>query len=53
MKTINSKTILFITGAFVTHSGWDEWQKYFQSKGFKTSAPPWPYKNGTACYSHF
>ena len=48
MKTINSKTIVFVTGAFVTHTGWDDWQKYFQSKGYKTIAPPWPYKNGTA-----
>ena len=48
MKTINSKHIVFVTGAFVTHLGWDEWQKYFQSKGYKTVAPPWPYKNGTA-----
>ncbi len=48
MKTINSKTVVFVTGAFVVHSGWDEWQKYFQSKGYKTIAPPWPYKNGTA-----
>lgn len=47
MKTINSKHIVFVTGAFVTHFGWDEWQKYFQSKGYKTMAPPWPYKNGT------
>lgn len=48
MKTINSKHLVFVTGAFVTHLGWDEWQKYFQSKGYKTVAPPWPYKNGTA-----
>ncbi len=46
--TIDSRTVLFITGAFVTHTGWDQWQKYFQSKGYQTYAPPWPFKNGTA-----
>ena len=48
MKTINSKTVVFITGAFVTHHGWDAWKAYFESKGYTTVAPPWPYKDGTA-----
>lgn len=48
MKTIKSKTILFITGAFVTHYGWDNWKTFFESKGYKTIAPPWPHKEGTA-----
>jgi len=48
MQNIHSKTILFVTGAFVTNLGWSEWQKYFESKGYKTIAPAWPYKNGTA-----
>lgn len=47
MKNINSKTIMFVTGAFVSHNGWSEWQKYFESKEYKTIAPPWPYKEGT------
>lgn len=47
MKNIHSKTIVFITGAFVNHACWDEWRIYFESKGYKTSAPPWPFKNGT------
>jgi pimeloyl-ACP methyl ester carboxylesterase len=46
MKNIPSKTILFITGAFVSHSGWDTWKTYFESKGYKTIAPPWPHKEG-------
>jgi hypothetical protein len=25
-----SKTVVFITGAFVSHSCWDEWRAYFQ-----------------------
>lgn len=48
MKKINSNTILFITGAFVSNSCWDEWRAYFESKGYKTSASPWPFKEGTA-----
>lgn len=45
MQTINSKTIVFITGAFVSNSCWDEWRVYFESKGYKTLAPAWPYKD--------
>jgi pimeloyl-ACP methyl ester carboxylesterase len=45
MGKSQSKTIVFITGAFVHHSCWDEWRTYFESKGYETMAPPWPYKN--------
>jgi pimeloyl-ACP methyl ester carboxylesterase len=45
MQTINSKTIVFITGAFVSNSCWDEWRTYFESKGYTTLAPAWPYKD--------
>lgn len=48
MSTINTKNVLFITGAFVTHHSWDEWVSYFNSKGYNAINPPWPYKNGTA-----
>lgn len=48
MNTIQSKTVLFITGAFVSNSCWDEWRTYFESKGFTTLAPAWPHKEGTA-----
>jgi pimeloyl-ACP methyl ester carboxylesterase len=39
-----SKSILFITGAFVGNNCWDEWRIYFESKGYSTIAPPWPHK---------
>jgi pimeloyl-ACP methyl ester carboxylesterase len=39
------KKIVFITGAFVTHLGWKPWQEYFESKGYNTLAPPWPFKD--------
>ncbi|HLA59986.1 MAG TPA: alpha/beta hydrolase, partial [Puia sp.] len=47
METTGTKTILFITGAFVGNNCWDAWRTYFEEKGFSTSAPPWPYKNAT------
>lgn len=47
LKTVHSKTIVFITGAFVSNSCWDEWRTYFESKGYTTMAPAWPFKDGT------
>ncbi|CAN1573357.1 MhpC Predicted hydrolases or acyltransferases (alpha/beta hydrolase superfamily) [Flavobacteriaceae bacterium] len=47
MKTINSKTIVFVTGAFVSHNGWDNWKTYFESNGYTTFAPSWPFKEGS------
>ena len=47
METTGTKTILFITGAFVGNNCWDAWRTYFEEKGFATSAPPWPYKDAT------
>jgi len=48
MKNAPSKTIVFITGAFVHHSCWDKWKSYFEAHGYKTIAPPWPHKNAPA-----
>ena len=48
MGSIKTKNIVFVTGAFVNSSSWDEWQSYFQAKGYTTTAPPWPFKNGTS-----
>lgn len=48
MKTIQSKTVVFVTGAFVTHHGWDEWKTYFENQGYTTYNPAWPYKNASA-----
>jgi pimeloyl-ACP methyl ester carboxylesterase len=47
MKNIPSKTIVFITGAFVGNNCWDEWRAYFENKGYKTLAPPWPHKEAS------
>lgn len=40
-------TIVFITGAFVSHHVWDNWISYFEDKGFTTLSPPWPYKEAS------
>lgn len=47
MQKIQSKTIVFITGAFVSNSCWDEWRTYFENKGYTTIAPPWPHKDAS------
>ncbi len=49
MKTIKSKTIVFITGAFVSSDCWNEWKAYFEQQGYNTLAPAWPYKDAPAC----
>lgn len=48
MKTKITRTVLFITGAFVSNSCWDEWKTHFESKGYQTLAPAWPYKDEPA-----
>lgn len=45
--SISSKTVLFVTGAFVSHQGWDPWKAYFESKGYNCVAPAWPEKDGS------
>jgi pimeloyl-ACP methyl ester carboxylesterase len=47
MSTNPSNTIVFITGAFVHHSCWKQWQAYFESQGYRTIAPAWPYKDAS------
>lgn len=45
-KQIRSKTVVFVTGAFVSHRGWDNWKHYFENRGYKVLAPAWPHKDG-------
>jgi pimeloyl-ACP methyl ester carboxylesterase len=47
MQTENSKTILFITGAFVSNESWNEWKDFYENKGYKTIAPAWPFKDAS------
>ncbi|MET0393799.1 MAG: alpha/beta hydrolase [Chitinophagaceae bacterium] len=44
MKNLTTKNIVFVTGAFVHNSCWDEWQTWFENKGYTTIAPAWPFK---------
>ena len=48
MSTQKSKTILFITSAFISNACWDEWQIFFKDRGYETLAPPWPQKDAPA-----
>lgn len=50
LKTVAAKptkTVMLISGAFVTKEGWGEWKSYFESKGYKVITPAWPYKDGS------
>lgn len=38
-----TKTILFVHGMYMTPKVWNEWQTWFQNKGFETLAPAWPH----------
>jgi hypothetical protein len=50
MKKINSKTIVFITGAFVSSDCWTEWKSVIlKERGYQTFAPAWPFKDAPAC----
>lgn len=42
-----TKSVVFITGAFVSNICWDDWKKYFESKGYSVLAPAWPHKNAS------
>ena len=42
------KSIVFITGAFISSNCWDEWKSYFENNGYKCIAPCWPYKDDMA-----
>jgi pimeloyl-ACP methyl ester carboxylesterase len=48
MKIYQSKTIVFITGAFVTNNCWNEWKTYFENKGYTVIIPAWPNKEASA-----
>jgi pimeloyl-ACP methyl ester carboxylesterase len=43
-----SNTLVFVTGAFVSNSCWDEWKAYFESQGYICYAPAHPHKEGAA-----
>jgi alpha-beta hydrolase superfamily lysophospholipase len=48
MNSKASRSILFITGAFVSNSCWSQWQTFFEQKGYHTLAPAWLHKDAPA-----
>ena len=44
---INSKTIVFAHGLFVTAQSWSEWVTFFEAKGYTCYTPSNPYHNMT------
>lgn len=40
------QTVILISGAFVSSTGWGEWKTYFENEGFNVIVPDWPYKAG-------
>lgn len=42
------RSVVFITGAFISNNCWDEWKSYFKNEGYKCIAPAWPHKNAYA-----
>src|SRR6218665_1778492 len=38
-----TRTVLFITGAWMHVSSWDKFRSAFEAAGYKTLAPAWPY----------
>lgn len=45
MNRQDSRTIVFLTGAFLHHSCWDEWKIFFERQGYSVLVPPWPHKD--------
>jgi alpha-beta hydrolase superfamily lysophospholipase len=45
MKTMKSKTIVFIHGMCVTPLFWEQWIDYYQAKGYECIAPAYPGRN--------
>jgi pimeloyl-ACP methyl ester carboxylesterase len=41
-----NRTVLFITGAWMHTSSWDQFRSAFEAAGYKTLAPAWPYLDG-------
>lgn len=48
MQNSSSKTVVFVTGAFVSNSCWDAWKTYFTSHGYNCYAPAHPHKEAPA-----
>jgi pimeloyl-ACP methyl ester carboxylesterase len=38
-----TRTVLFITGAWMHYTSWDKFRSVFEAAGYKTLAPAWPF----------
>lgn len=47
MIRTTSRSIVFISGCFLSHRCWDEWITYFEHEGYKCIAPAWPFKEAS------
>lgn len=45
-KIAETRTVLFITGAWMHTSSWDNFRSVFEAAGYRTLAPAWPYLEG-------
>ena len=45
-KIAHTKTVVFITGAWMHRSSWDKFRGAFEAAGYTTYAPAWPYLDG-------
>jgi pimeloyl-ACP methyl ester carboxylesterase len=46
--TTGRTSLMLIHGAWLASGSWDNFSKYFESRGFDVSAPEWPRKQATA-----
>ena len=44
--TAHTKTVVFVTGAWMHTSSWDKFRGAFEAAGYTTHAPAWPYLEG-------
>ncbi len=47
MKSIKSKTVVFIHGLFLNNQSWAEWETFFEEKGYTTYSPVYPGHEGS------
>ena len=47
-----SQTILFVHGFMNTGRVWQDWQTYFEDRGYRCYAPSWPYMEGDLAQLH-
>jgi len=48
MANTPAKSVVFITGTFISNNCWDDWKSYFENQGYRCMAPAWPYKDASA-----